>query len=717
MRLFDYLHRYHPRFYRSNQLAFICLIVGLAGSCVNPRPDTTVAQKAPPPSFAGAVSSYYRGDFYGSISTLEQLSHDNTDAPRPRWELVHLYEEAGDYLDAIKALESLRSAAPDSSEVENALFTARVLAGQRTEAKSMLPLSKPSYRTIFLEAVLYMDLGQTAKAVTLFHEALAIHNHQPMAWFFLGEIAYADGNFANAQDDFQTVRKQNADLTIAIPPLARSILAQGKIKEAYPLLQRAQDILPNNEGIRNDIAKVERENPQLVASQSAATTNRQRYTLPPRVTTFPSASALAPHIRVALAEHLHSLTIKTGGKYEIRSLSRKDTLTYRGEEGEVLDLKRDGSDITLSRPGQPPFLSWSSPAVLRYMSPESTTVVFDLLSEKGSFFATSGDRAYRGEIILIPGTEGFTVVDRLPLEEYLYSVLPSEMYSFWPPEALKAQAVAARSYTLASMGAYAKKGFDVYGSVRSAAYLGVGNESKATTEAVNATQGQILEYDGKPLKAYYSANSGGYTETSKVVWGDPGGMAAVPDILLGERSHELSLTELTAWLQSDPASYSAVPPFFSSSAYRWTKWVSAAEITRRADRIKTIGTVLTLITRGRGISGRISKIELVGSEGNLTVKGDRIRSVLGDLRSTLFTYRPKLGAAGLPEYFIFTGGGWGHGVGMDQDGAAGMASAGYTYEQILSHYYPRAKLTTYPQGSEAALTPSSAKSRTQSVGE
>ena len=94
----------------------------------------------------------------------------------------------------------------------------------------------------------------------------------------------------------------------------------------------------------------------------------------------------------------------------------------------------------------------------------------------------------------------------------------------------------------------------------------------------------------------------------------------------------------------------------------------------------------------RGVSGRIPEVRVRGTAGETTVKWDAIRWKLGGLRSNLFVVEARLGRDGLPEYFVFTGGGWGHGVGMCQTGAAGMASVGFSTEAILHHYYGQAGL-------------------------
>jgi SpoIID/LytB domain protein len=204
----------------------------------------------------------------------------------------------------------------------------------------------------------------------------------------------------------------------------------------------------------------------------------------------------------------------------------------------------------------------------------------------------------------------------------------------------------------------------------------------------------VLKAGGETVKAYFSANHGGYSEDSAVMWGFDAHMAAVPDALLPERAALLPLDELESWLRKAPASYSSVSRYHFAASYRWEKWVAADEIRRRLRETQgeDPGEIQHIISRGRGVSGRIRELEVVGRETSVTVKGDAIWTAMGALRSSLFTIDYKRDVNGNVEYVLFHGAGHGHGIGLDQHGAAGMASAGYTAEQILKHYYPRAEL-------------------------
>ena len=303
---------------------------------------------------------------------------------------------------------------------------------------------------------------------------------------------------------------------------------------------------------------------------------------------------------------------------------------------------------------------------------------------------------YRGQMEFLPRPDGLTVVARLNIEEYLYSVVPAEMPCTWPPAALEAQAVAARTYTITNLGRYESRGLTCCPR-SSPPIIRDQSEDASTRAAVDATRGLILTYNDWPVTAVYSANSAGFTESSREVWNfDHSYLRPVPDKELPpEISAYMTPEVLARWLKERPLTKSSNPAYSARAAYRWQLWVPRRELEERLARAgaKEIGEILSVTTAGRGPSGRVKEVRIQGTKGEHRIIGDVIRSRLGGLRSNLFVVEPKLGPDGLPEYFIFTGGGWGHGVGMCQSGAAGMAAAGYSCEEILDHYYPGAVLT------------------------
>jgi SpoIID/LytB domain protein len=564
--------------------------------------------------------------------------------------------------------------------VERELFLTLCLAGSYQKALAMLPLSRETSETLFYEALLRRDIGERGKAVELLRKSLAMDDSRLMGWFILGELLASTAP-GEAETCFRKVlsRDLGGELRTALLPLGSVLFAQKRYKEAYDYLSRAQRYFPGNDEIIHRLNEAMR----FLPRQDGKPAERRRITAtPPKVRTLGKLAEGMAMVRIGLAEGQSLVTLKTGGPYKLRGSNGEDL--FEGMNSEQLWAEmRNGKILIQDQQGR--YLVIAEKLVLlEYHDLENTTILSGFTSE---------DRSYRGSIEFRLERTGITLINILNIEEYLYGVIPSEMPASWPPEALKAQAIAARSYTLAYLGQYKEKGFDLYGSVLSAAYRGVGGEARASTAAVDTTRGMYLRAGGQPLKAYYSANHGGYSENSISVWGTNTFNVAVADKLITSRTSWLSLDELARWIREKPRSYASLAPKpFSLQAYRWEKWVPVEEIRSRNAEYGNVGEVLQVISRGRGISGRINEVEIRGTLGSMRVIGDRIRSRLGGLQSNLFTIRSKMGKDGKPEYFIFQGAGWGHGVGLDQYGSAGMAQAGFTATQILQHYYPLAEL-------------------------
>jgi SpoIID/LytB domain protein len=532
--------------------------------------------------------------------------------------------------------------------------------------------------------MLHRDTGDTTRAIATLRSSLSKENFRPIGWLFLGELLSASAS-GEAETCFRTALRQDPELHVALFPLSKALLAQNRYTEAYEYLNLAHRYFPQEEAIIRDMNEVLRTVPRFAKERESPPVQQLIKATPPKVKAILTQGL--PLVRIGLIEEQSSITVKAGGPYILRLPGEKPMFTDRAPEQLWAEM-RNGKLFLLDQARKTLIIA-AEPVILEYQNPDYTTLVSGFARE---------DRSYRGSIEFRPEKTGITLINMLNIEEYLYGVIPAEMPASWPMEALKAQAIAARSYTLASLGESNRdvpkeKGFDLYGSVLSAAYRGVSGEARATTAAVDATRGMYLVAGGKPLKAYYSANHGGYSEDSRSVWGTSTFNSAVPDKLLSSRSSPLSLDALARWIRERPRSYASMPNLHSSQAYRWEKWVAAEEIrSRNAADGNKLGEILQVLSRGRGISGRINEVEIRGTQGKIRIKGDKIRSRLGGLRSNLFTIRSKLGKNGRPEYFIFQGAGWGHGVGLDQSGAAGMAQAGFTTAQILQHYYPLATL-------------------------
>jgi stage II sporulation protein D len=244
-------------------------------------------------------------------------------------------------------------------------------------------------------------------------------------------------------------------------------------------------------------------------------------------------------------------------------------------------------------------------------------------------------RAYRGTFVVSTDGKKVTVVNNVGLEQYLYGVVPSEMPFSWHPEALKAQAVVARSYALAVRKTTGP--FDLYPDTRSQVYRGYSGEKPSSNDAVNATQGEVLTYDGKVAVTYFYSTSGGRTAAINDVWNSQ----PVPYLVS----------------VSDP--YDAISPYHDWGPFPFT----AAKL----DKLLKVPGKLVDVETALNSSGRVSTLTAHGTLGDVTVKGTDVRRILG-LRSTWFRVGvlalDPLPAKAVPYGSIATLTGLGRGLGL-----------------------------------------------------
>lgn len=354
-------------------------------------------------------------------------------------------------------------------------------------------------------------------------------------------------------------------------------------------------------------------------------------------------------------------------------------------------------------------------------------------------------KSFRGYLSFGVSGSLLTAINVIDVDDYLYGVLPVEMSVSYSEEALKSQAVAARSYAMTKLGSHAGGNYSACDTVHCQVYAGYNVENPKTNSAVDSTQGEILIYNGKPIQAFFFASSGGYTDNSEDVW-----VEAVPYLR-------------------------AVPEIAVEENATWTREYTSEQI---SSMVGGVGIVEDIVITKLATGGRIQEIQVLGSDGVRTIDKNSIRSVFSDLPSKMFNINGLGGTIGqyngiynssgsafiqggnnddflyvaasqgitikadgdlahlngkvveveyegvttdlvpssgaftpvdMPDYaqnvngyeiqdvsistaneeggYLFEGAGNGHGIGMSQKGAEAMAKLGYTYDQILTHYY------------------------------
>ncbi|MDT8287911.1 MAG: SpoIID/LytB domain-containing protein, partial [Elusimicrobiales bacterium] len=555
-------------------------------------PAAEIPPKPDPPLFSQLVEEYYDGEFEAALKGFRKLvDHDPAD-DLSRRQLIRLYRESGDFQAARTQLLLLQDPEEADSAVRPELLELSLLSGA-SPGYSAGGAEDPE--ALFWQALAAYRGGDLKEAERLLLKTLDLESYNPPAHYLLGLIAFDAGRAAEAEEHLASSLKQEPNLTMALLPLARARLKLEKTASAHALLLRARAALPSSSSVANELLALEAAHPELTEKRESEAAGRREAAVPPVMKRFPAEGEAVPRLRVGLAEGLEYIHLKTGGEYRLFSGGQ---ILSEGSSGEILTLRAGEAGIEVLKSGRVVAGGITGPLSLSYDCPGCTSALFDMEYGSGYYFAGFEDRYYRGDLHFSRREAGLTVVNIISLEEYLYSVVPSEIPAYWPEASLQAQAVAARSYTLANMGRFEGRGFDLYASVRSASYRGAGNEAERTSDAVDATRGLVLYQREKPLNAVYSANSGGYTEDSLSVWGFESLLQAVADPKIPERSAPLPPEELARWIQSRPESYSAAEGYHSRAAYRWRLWVPAVEIAARIDsRGESIGTILSLTSR------------------------------------------------------------------------------------------------------------------------
>lgn len=290
---------------------------------------------------------------------------------------------------------------------------------------------------------------------------------------------------------------------------------------------------------------------------------------------------------------------------------------------------------------------------------------------------------YEGSIEIHINNHGrICVVNELGLEGYIEGIVPREISSLSPHEALKVQAVTARSEALSKIGKrHTSSPYHFCAFQHCQVYGGLERKTPLTDHAVKDTYGEVLLFNGEVIDSVYCGNCGGHTEHNENVW-----TSEPYPFLRGIRDYngEEPIENIESWIMDPPPSYCD----YQEGKFRWKRTYTAEEINGLINEVEGIGRVKDIILGERGVSGRLKWVEIIGERGNLKIRKEYwIRKAFGWLQSGAFILKIERDKYGWPVQFSFIGAGWGHGVGMCQAGAIGMARDGKDYIEILKHYY------------------------------
>jgi SpoIID/LytB domain protein len=385
-----------------------------------------------------------------------------------------------------------------------------------------------------------------------------------------------------------------------------------------------------------------------------------------------------PAVRVKLLETSENIVISPKESFVIRGSREKgDPSVYYASASILVGISHDGIVLSEGTQGE---IETGLKEVSFFPQEDDSYLFLNGKPYRGGMEVVSYPRNPQGE-----NAGSIMVLNVVWVEDYLKGVVPAEIgkLSQEEIEALKAQAIAARTYSLSRLGQYQDSGYDLEASVLDQVYTGVDGEDPVVNEAIEQTAGKVMTHQGKFIDAYYHANSGGKTEYVENVWGRP------------ETPYLVSVDDedFCSWAKN----------------YGWEEIWNVKDLERNLSAYldslgllpeQGLGRLVDLVVKERSPSGRVEVLEVVTDSRTYRIYKDKVRWALRRgsdpnliLPSTLFDLEIERGFGNSITSVAAVGRGNGHGVGMCQTGAIGMARKGYSCEDILTHYYPGVGVT------------------------
>ena len=664
------------------------------------------AQEVPAPTMASAAEMYFSGSPVEALQQYIQISKE-TKQKDAFLNAAYIELEQGHPKQAVDIMSTAYLLYPADPEVTEFVAEAYLADGQYENAEKFFSLlegggERSEFLLIHL-ARAQLGMGETELAKHNLQRAAAGNNHTALSNFLLGQIYEKEANWSQAATTYEKAVNYDHQFTEARYGWARSLEKAKNYNEAYRQYRVLRSASPKN-AVYN--AAITRLKPKLTKKEKELE-NRKERQLHTIVKPVVSLEGKLQTVRVAIGttaggrpaarnkvvfipSHPFTVTLKSTGK----------TLAI-GKAKETWRVELDKAKAVLISPKAKRY-AFSGSIIIEPKSPSSsegaTILVKKVMSGAGMTWASVDDKEYRGKLEIKHDKKRATLlaINIVNIEEYLMGVMSSEMPKQFPMNALRAQAVLARTYAMKHLGKHKAYGYDLCDTQNCQVYGGVTAESETGNAAVESTMGQILLYKNKPIESVFSANAGGFTQSAKEA-----GWFATPYLNPVSDYKDFDFEALQPYqfknlLQHPHEAYSKYDKNVSRAAYRWTRVVDEAELRQIIKRQKKdIGAITAIVPQKRGRSGYVSQVLVKGTKGSITLKKENvIRNNLspGMLRSSYFIVVPNYEDRKLKN-FLFYGGGWGHGVGFCQTGAAGRAEEGQEYIQILQHYFPDTDLT------------------------
>ncbi len=647
-----------------------------------------------------ATLDYYNGNFGGAIDKYLSLIK-NTGSEIALANLATVYKDTGFYSDAVRNYEAALKIKDDpfwrlsmgysrfymkdfngaKIDLENVFNTLDAMQDQDADTAKIKMLAA------FGLGLVYHERKEDIYSAEMYKKVLEYDIRLAQAHFLLADYYYAEGELDNALTCYQNTVKYDNSFYKANLKMAEIYSKKERYAEAFENYKKVSYIEPYNKEVQQKLKEIGVKASEYIKKTEASKEKNRKETKCLKVNYIRDDKGI-PVLKVVIVNGVEFVRFKCAGKYSIYYDSK---IVKKAEPEEDLQITREGASIYIKGSADSkPVEVWIKRDTALYFVPElkdATFTIFDVTMDRGYFWANNKDRSYRGVLKIVAEDRGFRLVNEVNLEEYLYSVVPSEIGSRANIEALKAQAVVARSYIHKKIEMNGgNTDFHLCADVHCQAYTGVHTEQASTTKAVDLTRGEVVFNTKGAVSTYFFSTCGGRTANVCDVWGGEKceTLCGVGDFEAAEqkecyRDWPLTPENLDRWIKLSPVSYCA-----DDEVFRWFRMADPEE-TKTFKIIK------------RDLNGYVRESQM-GTKKYLL---DRSRSALSGLRSSFYKVEKNL---------IF-GCGWGHGVGMCQEGAMRMAARKKSYIEIITHYYSNCSIKKVYSGVAAEESRESKESK------
>ncbi len=639
------------------------------------------AQAATDPDSLNKVRILYNeAKFSSAIDACRELINNHPHDTEAYLNLAYIYKDLAEY---DQALGLLNEALELSQDERLRMLLANIYylnANPKRAISEFNKLISDGYNNseiLFYLGLCFEELGKLSKARSYYSQALEIEPGHVLARLKLAGVFYAQKKFEQAQENYKAVALLDPSITDVYHKLAICSVSVGKLEQAYKQYAKCVAIYPEDKVLRKELKEVKKKLGEDFFKKRAKAISAQRKKKSAQVKDSPFAK-VSPQFKVGLTGIETSVGFKCGCEFEIISKeSNKIIFTGAKESPYALVFDKEKGINLEDEQGNILLAGLTEAIFIKNKIPGCVITVFNVASGIGNFWARRNDLSYRGIIEVALFENGLSLINLINLEEYLYGVLPSEMPSKWPEQALCAQAIAARTWAIRNEGRHKRDGFNFCSGVHCQVYKGVLTETQFTNQAVDETAGLVVFLNDQPPDIFYSSNCGGSTRDGVV------------DAITEDFIFPLSPLELENWLMTDPSAFCNLGGQKNVN-FRWQRIYSYEQLQELLDNVNIdVGKIISVIPRERAISAHLRSIKIQGMKRDHIINGEnKIRKIFGKLRSSAFKIAVKYTKKNQPGEFMLYGGGFGHARGLCQAGMKGMALDNYEYQEILRHYYP-----------------------------